>query len=152
MKGVYTAKHKASGVSSAKTLIYLTNTSSKVLEILSAGVTNASNATNQQFECTLQRISSLGTPTATSLTPSKHETGDQSSTITAKGNVTASEPTYSSDTEIGYSGEPTLGGWKFDPIPEERMYVEPSASIGLRLLTAISSADLTSYIRYREIG
>lgn len=153
MKGVYTAKHKASGITAAKTLMYLTNTSSKVIEILKTGVTDANNPTNSQIECTLQKIGTLGTPTATTLTPAKHESGDQASTVTVKANVTANEPTYTADTEIGDTAEPLLGGWRFDPTPEERTYVEPSASIGIRLLTAtIPSTDLVSWMTYREIG
>jgi hypothetical protein len=152
MRGVYTAPYKISSVSAAKTLMYLTAPSGKVVEILSASVTNASNETNEQMECVLQRITSLGTPTATAVTPVKHEAGDQASGSTVAGNVTASEPTYTSDTELGRQGFASLGGWWFQPTPEERPTVANGASIGLRLLTAPTSWDLVVSITFREIG
>lgn len=153
MKGVYTAKIRISAVTTAKTLIYITTPSNKVIEILSASITNESNETNEQLIATFQTISSLGSPTGTSLTPSKHEPGDQSATVTAVGNVTANEPTYSSNTEIGIEGFSSLGGWYFDPIPEERPIVAPSSSLGLRLLNApASSVDLVVKVTFREIG
>lgn len=73
MKGVYVAQCKISSLSAAKTLMYITAPAALCVEILGASVTNASNETNEQVEVCLQRISSLGTPTGTSLTPSKTE-------------------------------------------------------------------------------
>lgn len=153
MRGVYEAVVAISGVTAAKTLVYITSPSSKVVEIFSAQVTNASNETNEQMECCLQTVSSLGTPTKTDLTPSKMEAGDQAAGSTVCGNVTASEPTYSSNTQIGREGQPSLGGWRFQPTPEERPVIAPSATMGLRLLSSsLSSVDLVATIRFREIG
>jgi hypothetical protein len=152
MRGVYTAKVKVVGLNAAKTLIYLTAPADKVLEIISAAVTNASNETNEQLECCLQRIGTLGTPTATTLTPSKAEPGDQASGSTAKGNVTAGEPTYTADTEWGYEGAPSLGGWRYDPVPEEREVINGGGSVGLRVLAAPLAFDAVASITYREIG
>lgn len=152
MKGVYTAKIRISALATAKTLLYITAPSTEVLEVLSASITNESNETNEQLVATLQRIGTLGTPTGTALTPSKHESGDQAASATAVGNVTASEPTYTADTEIGLEGFSSLGGWYFDPIPEERPIVAPSASLGLRILNAPTSLDAVVRITFREIG
>src|SRR6516164_3914532 len=96
MRGVYTAATKISALNASKTLAYITAPSGKVVEILSVIVTNESNATNFQGEIAIANISSLGTPTATSVTPTPHEAGDQAAASTVKVNVTASEPTYGS--------------------------------------------------------
>src|SRR5688500_16898582 len=112
MRGVYTAKIKISGLAAAKTLMYITAPAAKVVEILGAIITNASNETNEQCEATLQRISALGTPTGTALTPSKHENGDQAAGSTAVGNITASEPTYAANSEVGYEGFASLAGYR----------------------------------------
>jgi hypothetical protein len=151
MRGVYNARYQITGVTAAKTLMYLTAPSGKVVEIISASVTNLDNDTNEQFEACLNTVSSLGTPTATSVTPDPTEAGDQAAGSTVKGNVTASEPTYG-NAQFGREGASLLAGWFFDPLPEERPTVAPSATIGLRLLTAIASTGLNVNIRFREIG
>lgn len=153
MRGVYEAQIQIAGVTTAKTLAYLTAPATCAIEILSAEVTAVgTNVTNQNMECALQRVSSLGTPTGTSLTPSKTENGDQASAATAVGNVTASEPTYSNNTQVGKAGAPSLGGWRYQPVPEERMVIPPSGTVGLRELTTLTSTDLDVLIRWREIG
>jgi len=152
MRGVYTANIKISGLAAAKTLMYITVPADKVVEILSASTTNATNETNEQIECTLQRVTTLGTPTATTLTPAKHEPGDQVAGSTVKGNVTASEPTYTADTEIGREGASSLGGWYFDPTPEERPIIPGQATMGLRILAAPTAFDAIIRLTFREIG
>lgn len=152
MRGVYTAHLKISALAAAKTLIFITAPSTKVVEILSISITNSSLETNEQLECCWQKIGTLGTPSATTLTPSKHESGDQASASTVKGNVTASEPTYTSDTEIGKEGFSSVGGYFFDPLPEERPVVSAADSWGLRMLSTPTAFDANCRITYREIG
>ena len=154
MRGVYELSATITGVAAAKTLAYLTTPSSKCIEILSASVTNGTNETNEQLECFFQRISALGTPTATTVTPAPTEPGDQATGVTAKVNVTASEPTYAANTNSGDEGFPSLGGWRYQPMPEERVIVAPSTSIGLQLKTApaLGAFDAMVRIVYREIG
>lgn len=152
MRGVYTASYRITGLSSAKTLMYITAPASKVVEILSASVTNESNETNEQLICTLQTVSGLGTPSGTAVVPAKHETGDQAAGSTVKANVTASEPTYLTDTEIGREGFSSLGGYYFDPLPEERPTIAPSGTVGVRCITAPTSFDAVVKVTFREIG
>lgn len=153
MRGVYTAVVGVSSLSATKTLIYITAGSAIVVEIISAWITNKTNETNEQLEACLRRVSSLGTPTATTLTPSKQEAGDQSAASTVKGNVTASEPTYSSNTDMGYEGFSSLGGYRYDPMPEERPIIAPSATVGLVMVTSSFTAfDCEAGIVFREIG
>lgn len=159
MQGVYSAAYRISGNTAAKTLMYLTAPATGVVEILSASVTNESNETNEQIACALQRITNLGNPTATTVTPADHESLSAAASSTVKANVTASEPTYGAISQgadivgaFGLEGAASLGGWYFDPTPEERVLVPPSGSLGLRLLNAITSADLVVRLTFREIG
>ena len=152
MRGVYHANIKISGVTTAKTLMYLTTPADKVVEVLSATVTNASNETNEQAEVQMQHITTLGTPTATALTPAKSEQGDQAAASTVKYNVTASEPTYDANGTVFQEGDASLNGWYHQPIPEERVIVSGQKSIGIKTLNTLTSLDLVVRLSFREIG
>lgn len=153
MRGVYTASYKISAISTARTVMYITAPAAAVVEVLEASVTNDSSSTSQQIEVAMQTIGTLGTPTATSVTPAKSEAGDQASGSTVKGNVTASEPTYTASTEWGYEGANVLSGWFHQPIPEDRRYVAPGGSLGIRLLsTPNPTFDCQVRLVWREIG
>src|SRR5687768_3864505 len=130
MRGVYEASYKIATVTAAKTLMYLTAPSNKVVQILEAHVTNYDNETNEQMEFCLQKVNALGTPTATTVTPAKTELGDQAAASTVKANVTASEPSYVADTEIGRDAVASLNGWHFEP--EEDTYIAGGDTWGLR--------------------
>lgn len=152
MRGVYTAHADISGLAASKTLMYITAPATAAIEILGVHVTNFNNNTAEQWIVSLQRISSLGTPTATTITPQKHENGDQASASTVKSNVTASEPTYDTNGPVDKQGVSNLAGYHYDPIPEERPVVAPSGSWGVRMLSTPTSTDVGVYIVYREIG
>lgn len=155
MRGVYRAAISISGVTTAKTLLYITTPSTMVIEILSARITCENEDTSEQIKAELNRIATLGTPTASSVTPKPTEEGSAASSCTVKGNVTASEPTYDTATEdaLASGGDNKLGGWEFTPTPEERPIIKPSDTVGLRLIDAIAnSSNITAEIRYREIG
>lgn len=153
MKGVYTSVIKIAGLNAAKTLIYITAPSSRTLEIISASVGNSgSNVTNQQLEATFQRITTLGTPTGTSITPSPQETNDAAASATVVGNVTASEPTYTSGVVFDQQGFASLAGYQHAPVPEERIIVPPSASLGLRMLSIPTAFDADVKLVHREVG
>lgn len=153
MRGVYRAVISASGVNSARTLMYITAPTNKVVEVLSAKIGDNSNATNQQLEACFQLIGTLGTPTGTSLTPTKSEQGDQAAGSTVVGNVTASEPTYTANTQFDLQGFAMLAGYQHAPVPEERLVIAGTASWGLRLLTASPTSFVADVeICFREIG
>src|SRR5215467_12523560 len=128
MRGVYTATFKISGLNAQKTMMYLTAPAAKVVEIIAATVTNESNVTNQQFEVQIANITTLGTPTATAVTPTPHEAGDQAAGSTVKANVTASEPTFG--TTIAQEGAASLNGYRHEPYPDERILIPAGASVG----------------------
>jgi hypothetical protein len=150
VRGVYTAATKIAALNAAKTLLYITAPSNKVVEILACTVTQESNATNFQMEIAIANISTLGTPTATTLTPTPHEAGDQAASSTVKANVTASEPTYG--TTITQEGAASLVGYRHEPAPEERIYVSGNSSAGVRMITTPTSSDFDVRFTFREIG
>lgn len=154
MRGVYRLVDTISGVTAAKTLLYLTAPSDAVLEILSARVTCQDEDTSEQIMVELNRIATLGTPTATTITPKPTEEGSAAFGGTARSNVTASEPTYDGESDaIASGGANKLGGWEYVPLPEERAYISPGDAVGLRLVDAVAnSSDLTAEITFREIG
>lgn len=150
MRGVYTATFKLSGLNAQKTMMFLTAPAAKVVEVIACTVTNESNVTNQQFEVQIANITTLGTPTATAVTPTPHEAGDQAAGSTVKANVTASEPTYGS--AMTQEGAASLPGYRFEPQPDERIYVAPGASIGIRMMTTPTAMDTDIRLTFREIG
>lgn len=153
MRGVYRAPIKISALAAAKTLLYITAPANKVIEILSARIgSSGANVTNQQLEATFQKVSALGTPTGTALTPTKMEQGDQASGATVVGNVTASEPTYAANTEADKQGFSSLGGYQHAPVPEERIVIAGGDTWGLRILSTPTSLDVDVEVVYREIG
>lgn len=154
MRGCYEATIQDSSASAAKTLLYITVPANKVVEVLSAEVTNADNETNEQCEVTFSKISSLGTPTATTITPTKMEQGDQAASSTVKGVVSGSEPTYTTGpvVEFGRKGFPSLAGYQYAPVPEERPILAGGDSWGLRLLNSPSALKLDVVLRFRELG
>jgi len=152
MRGVFTATITISGLNSGRTLMYLTAPSDKVFKILSAHIGNSSNETNEQCLACFKRVSSLGTPTASNVTPAKHEAGDQASGGTVKGNVTASEPTYSSNTEFGRQAFASLNGYHFQPTPEEQPTVKGGETVGLVLENSPTAFDAVVTVTYQEIG
>lgn len=152
MRGVYTATIGISSLSGQKTLMYLTTPSTMVVELLSAAITNKSNNSNEQLEAGFYRITSLGSPTKTDITAVAHESSSPSTAVTVAGNVTASEPTYASNPAHAEAWS-NLIGYHYDPIPESRVTVPPSSSIGLRITeTPATAFDAVITITYREIG
>lgn len=154
MRGVYEAIISISGLNSARTLIYLTAPSTSAVEILSASVTNKSYTTNEQHEVSFHKVSSLGTPTATTITPTRTEQGSSAASSTVKGNVTASEPTYTSapNIEVGREGYASLGGWRYQPLPEERLTIAGGDTWGIRMLSTPTSFDSIVRLVFRELG
>jgi hypothetical protein len=160
MRGVYDAPYRIAGLNSARTLLLVTAPATAIVEILSTELTDENNATNQQLTMCWQRVTSLGTPTATTITPSKTETGDQAAASTVKANVTASEPTYGAAAQggaivnmHGLTSGPSVGGLFYDPIPEKKFTIAPGETWGLRLLNAPSASfDASVNASFREIG
>lgn len=160
MRGVYTVTYRIAANTAAKSLLLMTAAANKPIDILSASVTNESNETNEQLVCCLQRVTALGAPTGTVVTPAKHEPGDQAAAGAYKANITAGEPTYGASAQgaamvdaYGLAGVPSLSGWGHAPIPEERITIGAGETYGLRLLVALAAAaDLAINVTFQEKG
>ena len=154
MQGVYTLRGTISTVTTKKTLAYIETHATKPIEILSAFVTCEDEDTSEQIKVELNRIATLGTPTATTKIPKPTEESSSAYGGVCKINVTASEPTYDAANDaIAGGGANKLAGWEYVPLPEERVIVAAADNVGLRLIDDIAnSCDLTFEIRFREIG
>lgn len=154
MQGVYRLSATVSAVTTAKTLAYIETAATKPIEIYRASITCQDEDTSEQIFAELNRIATLGTPTATTEVPKPTEEGSAAYSGVCKVNVTASEPTYDDITDaIASGGANKLGGWHYVPLPEERPIVAAADDVGLRLIDDIgNSSDLTVEIVFREIG
>lgn len=151
MRGVYTAYIDISGISSAKTLMLIQSPSTAVVEIIGIHVTNLDVETSEQLSIGLFKVSTLGSPSGTSVTPEKHETGDATAAATLTGNLSV-EPTAYATNPIDKQGVNNLAGYHYDPIPEERPIVAPSGAMGVRLLVSPTSFNCSVMVVFREIG
>jgi hypothetical protein len=156
MRGVYTVEIKVSALATTKLGLLLINVSTKVLEIISAHIGNVgTNVTNQQLEAQLCRISSVGSPVGTGVTPNPEEPGDQASALVATTNVLGALSTdvTTKGVNVDHQGFASLAGYQFAPVPEERPVIAPSGAMGLGLVVAPGVAfDAVFQIKYREIG
>jgi hypothetical protein len=153
--GVYRAGGSIAAVTTAKTLIYLTTPATAIIEIIRASITCENEDTSEQIVAELNRITTLLTPTATSITPKPTAEGMAAAATTAFLNVTAGESTYDTTgtAEIAKHGANKLAGWEYVPLLEERPIIKPSDNVGLRLLDDIAnSCTLSAEIIFRELG
>ena len=151
----YDAEIKIAALAAAKTVLYITVPANKLVTLVSSGITDASNVTNQQLEATWQKVTTLGTPTGTTLTPAKHDLGDSVAGSTVVGNVTASEPTYTANTDLGHDAAPMLSGWYFpmNPLPVASLPVFTGGDTwGLRMLSTPTAFDAIIRVTFGEQG
>jgi hypothetical protein len=154
MRGVYSVQSEVTGLNSARSLLVGTNHSAKVLELMDAWITNADVVTPEGMIGAISRITTLGTPTGTAIAAgsvAKLEPGSADTVVTWLANITAAEPTYSS-VHARYEGFLNVAGFHWESRPENRIYIPPSASFGLRLLSTPTSFKAIFGITYRELG
>ena len=153
MRGVYVARIDISALAASKTLLYGDVGSSIALEILSANVTNLDQNTAEQLIVQIQRVTTKGSPTGTTVTPVKSEVGSGTSGTSWLGNLTADPTTFETAGIIDMQGINNLGGYYYDPLPECRPIIAPGIAFGLRLIdTPANSFRCVAQIIYREIG
>ena len=151
MQGIYVAEIDIASMTTAKGLIYIAAPSDAAVEILSAHAGNADNDTNEQAEFSFTKVATIGSPAGTSITPIGSENGSPAAGSTVLGNLTT-EPTSYEGVDWDYQGVPLLGGYDFDPTPEERPVISPSGAAALRLRSTIASSKLICQVKFREIG
>lgn len=151
MRGVYTAEIKLSAWASMKSALLITAPSTKCVELLSAHLGNAgSNVTNQQLEAAISRVTTLGSPVGTGVTPNPEENGDQAAGSTVTGGLTTDVTTVG--VNLDHQGFASLAGYQFAPLPEERPIIPPSGSAVVRLVVAPTAFDAIVQLKFREIG
>lgn len=132
---VYTALMTGASISAAKDIMRLSASSGQILLIHQVDVTQATSETDEQIEVILQRASTDGTGTTTTIVP--HQEGDPTFGGTCVHNLTA-------DTTAGAvlhrEGFNIKAGFFWLPPPELRIVVAPSGRFVVRLPTAPSAA------------
>ena len=152
MRGVYTAHIEIASLAAAKTVLLMELPATNCVEILSAQVTNANVNTAEQHTCGLFRVTTKGAPAGAAVNIQKKESGSAATIVTWLGDLTT-EPTTYDAAPLEKGGVNNIGGYYYDPIPEERDIVPPSKLVGLRLLnTPVTPFKAICIIKYREIG
>lgn len=125
----------------AKTMIAFATPATMMAVILRASISQVLSEVSEEVTVELRRLSAAGNGTATSVTAAntaRSEVGDPDPTFTdlaaAAGystNFSAEPTTYNNRANYPDSFN-VLNGWVYVPAPEERIWVPPSARIGLR--------------------
>ena len=150
---VYTVHELITTVTTGKTLLYIETHATRPIQILSASVTCTDEDTAEQIAVELNRIATLGTPTATTRVPKPTSELFNTYGGVVKVNVTADEPVYDAYLDaIAAGGANKLGGWYYDPKPEELTVVSAANDVGLRLVDTIISSSINVAITFAEIG
>jgi|SRR6266568_8187827 len=155
MKGVFTVRQQISSLSTAKTVLLGTNPTGTIIEIIEAYLTNASQSTLEQLDIGLFIVTTLGSPTGTSITAAnvqKSEAGSADTVLTWTSDLTAEPTTYNAN-PLHVEGVINVAGYKFEPVPEARRFVGSGKSFGLRLLgTPTNAFKAECMITYRELN
>jgi hypothetical protein len=159
--GPYTLSVTIDSVSAAQTLIYITAPSDRFVRINWLAISNRALDSSEQLVAAVQRITTLGTPTATDGASAivKCHSGIPDAGSTVKYNVTASEPTYATGA-LNRAGFNSLEGYGYSPPKapkysgeDERPVLKPGESVGLRLTESPSAAiDLVAEITWVEFN
>lgn len=155
MRGVYTVTTSVTAVTTAEPLLYIATPADTMIEILSASITCEDEDTSEQIKARLTRVASGSVAGGVALTPKPTEEQSAASGCTAKGGDTAITGLTSDGAAdaIHAAGANKLGGWHYDPTPEERAIVTISDEVVLETVDTIAnSCDLLATITYREIG
>lgn len=154
MQGVYNLTGTIDAVTTAKTLAYIETHATRPIEIYRAAISAEDEDTSEQMYAQLNRIATLGTPTATTEVPKPTEEGSAAYGGVCKINVTASEPMYDNITDAIFAGGANkLAGWEYVPLPEERAVVAAADDVGLATIDPLAnSTALSVNLLFREFG
>ena len=149
--GVYKISQKIT-VTTAITLLQIKAGATNPLEILRASVTNGSVEVSDTMHIKLLRKSAAAT--VTSLTPlllnPQYPVAKAVGGTAATGHTATVEGT---DTDImDEEGNNVLNGYRYLPVPEERIIVPAAGFIALRSEIALASVDLVCVMVFGELG
>jgi len=157
MRGVYTYSYVVPEVlTPLKILLYFRPKLHTVCEILGIDVTNNNQSVNEQLKIEVLKLTGavIAPTSGNALTVQKKERGDASYTPAyAFGDVTATPNPVFEAAPIDAQGFPSLAGYHYSPLPEERDIISDDESIGVRLLTVpAATMTMTVEMRIRVIG
>lgn len=141
MSRVYELPFRIASVAAAKTLMYVTAGTYPV-RVKRAWIVQESG-TSELLSAGIGRITTLGTPTATTVTALIPAAGPPTAGFTAKANVTASEPTYGASAAgsamvnwYGVQGFQSGVGWYwFDDVDGGGITIAAGDTYGLYLFS-----------------
>lgn len=147
----YIVRCPATSQTAAKTLIQIASGAAPI-EILSAKVMQVTKTTSELLN--LQILRKSGAASVTSYTPLKLATLDPTSLAVGGAALTGYNASgEGTDTDILEDDIWNVlnGSWTYLPVPEDRIWMPPSAFLGLKLNTAPgASMSIAAWIRYRE--
>lgn len=152
---IYTLRHEAT-VSTAITILQLQAGATAPFIILSALLTQDGSTTSAQEKIAFVRKTAGATVTAAVVGTHLFKTrpGDPTPSlnlgVSNTGVIATGEGT---DGDVCYEeGFNVLNGWKYIPVPEERIHVAAAALIGMKFRTAPASQTWQMSITIMELG
>ncbi len=145
--GVYIARMDNVAISTARTMIQINAPATRAVEIIRAYVT-FNSTTSTAIEARLKRVTTAGTGTA------------EAEESLIAGSVAAAATATTNHTAEGTLGDELirewvnyLNGFKYLPVPEERITIAPSGRLAMDFPTAPGAAvNITAGIIWGEIG
>ncbi len=135
-------------VTTLRTLLEITAPSNRLAELIEAWVTQTDSETSTQEEIEIIRKTVAGTGTAETPEPLSANSGAAGSTSLS--NCTG-EGTLGN--RVWREGFNILSGWRYQPVPEARIWVPPSGIVGIRFAQAPeASINVTCGLVFAEHG
>jgi len=148
MGRIYVATMESISVSAAKSIIEFTASSTAIVQLLEAWITQDASETSTQEVAQILRKSAAGTGTAFTARPL--EILDPAFAGTVRTNMTAEG---TAGNIMRHEGFNILNGWLYVPIPENRIIVPPSGILALKLPnTPAAAITVSAGMIFEEIG
>lgn len=150
----YTAEYVITSLSTAKTLLLGQAPSTMVIIILNVTVKDLNTPTVEQWEVSVNRVTTRGSPTGTSISAGnvqKGSKGDGNTSVTWLADLTAEPTTYDAN-PLDHDGVPNTPGYRYEPSLEDRPEISPSESFGIRMIGTPAATKVRVSVSYLELG
>lgn len=152
---VYTLRNELT-ISTAITIVQIAAGATAPLILLSASLTQSASTTSAQTRIAWVRKTGAATVTAAVVGTNlfKARPGDPTPSLQLGAALTGWTATAEgTDGDIPWvEGFNVLNGWKYLPVPEERIHVPAAGIIGLKFLTAPASQTWEIQVSLMELG
>lgn len=139
---VYSVSVRGLSMSASGCLLLLTAADDKPIILISAIVTQETSESSEQLPCAIYRTSTAGTPGATLAAGTEINPlnpNDPACGFAATRGVFSVAPTKAPTEPVGFSeSQNVLNGWRYAPIPEERIVGVQANPFGIFLEAAPS--------------